>query len=238
VSADFYTLSNIEITEYRSAACAGATTTDVAHENDEKKPFGSSIIDRTDVIIGGVNPGAIPSVSFVKGANAPVRQGSRPIMHTQFLDTMVDFSGKHNVDILSLIPVDPGVPFHLCRNGYGNKKYNNLPYIVGGCQMMTAKSVRELGLFRENLPRMEDVEYSQRAIKSGMNIGYHDSYWCYHAGANSPTDPEKVKEGKIQYAMHVFDNEAEKEWSRWNGVIKKINKVCYKNTIVNLVKEK
>lgn len=39
VSADFYILSNMEITEYRSAACAGATTTDVAHENDEKLSF-------------------------------------------------------------------------------------------------------------------------------------------------------------------------------------------------------
>lgn len=187
--------------------------------------------------VGGVNPGAIPSVSFVVGASKPTRQKSREQVHSQFLDTMADFSTKNNVDMLSLIPVDPGVPFMQCRQRYSKMSYNGVPYIVGGCQMISHKCVKELGLMRENLPRMEDVEYAQRAIKSGLNIGYHDSYWCYHAGATKHTELENEREKKIQYAMKMFDEKQEKEWSRWNGLIKKINKACSENTIINLVKE-
>jgi hypothetical protein len=197
------------------------------------KPYEHTEIGETP-LVAGVNPGAIPNASVVIGGNK--RPSRRPqLQHSHFLDYLSSFSKQYKVDMVSLLALGPGEIFSTAMNQAAQRKYKNTAFIKHGCTLMTKKLINEIGYFDEQINSMVDVELSQRALKKGVNIGYHDSYWVYHTGFATPTcaDIQRQK----QEAMHVLDVRSPVIHSdtKWSNAQKAIIKEAKKHKIVNLV---
>lgn len=190
----------------------------------------------------GVNPGAIPSASIIKSAGQWVAARHRKMQakrasHSRFLDHMTEFRERLNADLVALAPVTPGVPF---QNTYGKllqRQENGMPYLVGGCMMISQTVFNTIGYFDEYLPREIDIDYSQRAIEAGYNIGYHDYYWAVHFGNKYPTEGPDMKSQRIQQAKQLIQMRGRHQGfngCKWLSVIDAIRSEMNTNRVVNL----
>lgn len=141
----------------------------------------------------GTNPGAVPSGPPLTGAGSfqsaiLARKRIKAESHTRFIDHMIGFSKKYTVDLVSLVPIHADKPFRAIYQSLINSRKNDAPYLSGGCMMITKKCFDKIGYFHEMLAREIDVEYSQRAFRNDLNIGYHPLYCVKHIGYSQPTE--------------------------------------------------
>jgi len=108
--------------------------------------------------------------------------------------------------------------------------------LLGGCMQISKKAYDTLGYFDERLSRQIDVEYTQRAIRKGINIGYHPSYWVVHMGANSPTESKEVYESKMSESIRKLQilPTLDKMPTIWEPVLRQIYLSAKKSKIVNI----
>jgi hypothetical protein len=207
--------------------------TPVSTKIEEKQKINSKGGLSESPIFTGVNPGAVRNASIVTGAKSGI-PAKKPAPHSQFIEHLISFSKKYNVGLSSFLPVQPGQPMSTAQKYFGNLKYKDHPYVVGGCSLITKECFDRIGYLDERLPRRVDIEYSQRAIRQNINVGYHDLYYVFHTGASQPTDSDRQE--KIQMAMHIADTQEPVSCgsTKWTEVIKKINKQCFQYTIVNV----
>lgn len=157
--------------------------------------------------------------------------------HSSFLEHMYDFSFENNVDLVALVPVSPNENFGKMHDAVIRVKRGGIPYLFGSCMMITKKAFDTLGYFDERLPRRIDIEYSQRAIRNNLNIGYHPFYGVAHIGAGKSTESRDQIEQKYQHANMIEINEPKIETkadSQWEKVIMSIQKQCAKNKVLCL----
>ncbi len=157
---------------------------------------------------------------------------------TSFLTHMQEFASENNVDLVSLVPISPEQNFKQVWSTFVKLSWKDLPYVFGACMMISKKYFDAIGYFDERLHRRIDIDYSQRGIRSKMNIGYHDWYYVYHVGAQQNTETSKaIADQKIHHAIRVESEQGPRTGfvpSRWQNVIEPIEKKAVKNKIINL----
>ncbi|KKM34280.1 hypothetical protein LCGC14_1565380, partial [marine sediment metagenome] len=182
------------------------------------------------------------SVSIIKGAHAGMymRKKSAPPSHTRFLDHMSTFATEHNAGIVSLVACPPNVIFPAMFNELSQKRINGRPYLTGGCMMINKDTFDKLGYFDERIPRKIDIEYTQRAIKNGINLGYHPYFWAIHSGFAQPTEPKHILQAKTELTWKILQEEDQPTSysSIWEKALWKILPASQKNALVNLTTEK
>lgn len=190
----------------------------------------------------GTNPGAIPTGPHIMGAGMSHsimdrRRFRKQQSHSRFLEHLTTFSKDSQVDIVSLLPVSPGYTFVSMFNAAINKKWNGLSFLLGGCVFITRKCFEKIGYFHEELPCRLDIEYSQRAIRNGFNIGYHPSYFITHSGSSTNTESDIQRKFKNQEAISIEQSNPIEVYadSKWKNVVYDIEEACRKDTIIHLV---
>lgn len=155
--------------------------------------------------------------------------------HSRFLDHLEGFAREYNSDLTALVPVPPNGLFPAILEAISRQTIEGRPYLLGAFMMISRRAFEKIGYMDERLPRRETIEYSQRAIKNGLSIGYHDSYWAVHIGQGKDTDPlNKEMQDTFSlrlYQEHPISGIAD---SVWEKVINRISKSSSKNKIVNL----
>lgn len=146
----------------------------------------------------GVNPGAIPSKPSIGGGG--MKRRSQEAASSCFLDGMMNFSKTNNADLVSLLPVTAGVNPNLLFNEVVRKKINGYNYLIGGCMMISKKCFDTIGYFDERLSRKVDVDYSQRAIKGGLNIGYDQSVCVIHNDVK-PSEEQSIFDLRVTESL-------------------------------------
>ncbi len=101
----------------------------------------------------------------------------------KILDKLESFSKQKNIDIAALIPLNKGVPFKMMLENVLAAKASGIPYLYGACMMISRKCFEKIGYFDERIERRMDIEYSHRAIRNRLRIGYPDDCWIRHLGA-------------------------------------------------------
>lgn len=189
----------------------------------------------------GSNPGAIPSLPPLTGIGGAAKASARrkalvESQHTKFLQHLENFGRENSADLVSLITVSPKKAFIGELNAAVAQQWKGLPYLTGGCMMISKKCFDTLGYFHEKMPRRIDIEYSQRAIKNMLNIGYHPYYYAHHSGAGQSTEPHQVVAMKQQKSLLIEDNEPIQAYgnSVWEDAVGSIEDACLSNRILNL----
>jgi hypothetical protein len=182
----------------------------------------------------GSNPGAIPSGPPRVGAAAASKNNTSR-KDSSFIEHMSSFASQYNVDIVSLPPIQPRVPFVPAFVVLNGKRWRNKPYAKGGFTLITRKCFESIGYMNEGMPLMSDVEYSQRAMESGLNAGYHDGIYCVHLGHERPTLND-MDANKKQLEANKTDASisTDKAGSQWEDISKQINDQLLQNRILNM----
>jgi len=186
---------------------------------------------RSGAIIGGVTlNSSTATVGIHHKKSDDVPQNSNFIQHMRL------FGNDNDVEIVSLLPVPPNGTFISMYNDSISRKINGRNYLLGGCMQISKKAYDTLGYFDERLSRQIDVEYTQRAIRKGINIGYHPSYWVVHMGANSPTESKEVYESKMSESIRKLQilPTLDKMPTIWEPVLRQIYLSAKKSKIVNI----
>jgi len=149
---------------------------------------------------------------------------------------MVKFSNDNNVDIAGLVPVIPSQTFASIHSEFIHARVNSQPYLCGSCMMITKKVFDTIGYFDERLSRCSDVEYSQRALRHGFNIGYHPVYGVTHIGfGNNTKDSKTIEQEAIVSRQIMTDTPIEKfANSAWEPYCDKIRSASTKNTVLRM----
>lgn len=180
---------------------------------------------RSSSIVGAGSAALTPVAPILKQSRKSQRNSS------QFFTLMKNFSAEYNVDIVSLVPVIENENFRISWNRHIAYTLNNLPYIVGGCMLITKKAFDTLGYFDERLAENIDIEYTHRAIKQGINIGYHPEFWIISRGTQTAIDRHKKDQ-----ALNIILNSPlrGKNESDWDKIIWKILSTSKKRKIIQL----
>lgn len=197
----------------------------VKYDNDLMLPSSMPKISppKSTPQVGGVNPGAVPSKVRIGMHHTPKKQ--KPEKKPPFLEDMANFSANHAVDVLSLVCVVPGMNFQRTFEDIARRSNN---FVLGGCMMITKKCIETIGYFDERLSRRIDIDYSRRAMASGLNIGYHDQHYLVHNGHASPAkNPAVHTDEKIEQSSGYVN-------SVWEDAIKRVCLAMSNNTIINL----
>lgn len=97
-----------------------------------------------------------------------------------FMTEMQKFSQTNNADIVALPCIGPTEVFNVTYNKLISAQLDGLPYLQSGCMLITKRCFKEIGYFDERLDRESGIEYTQRAIKNKLNIGYCETVHCLH----------------------------------------------------------
>ncbi len=127
--------------------------------------------------------------------------------NTKFLDVMREYSDQHGIDLTAIIPLNPGIPFHIMWIEACRVKQNGMSYLHGGCMMITKKCFDKIGYFDERLNRRMDIEYSHRTLRNEMKIGYPPNYWLKHLGANKNTVGRSEAVRRYEEALRISKEE-------------------------------
>lgn len=189
----------------------------------------------------GTNPGAIPSGPPIRGLgqaqSAMTRRANQKKSHTKFLQHMTDFSSEYQVDISALLPVDLKKTFLGTYNDLVTRTWNGGSFLSGACMMISKACFDKIGYFHDMLPCHIDVEYSQRAIRNDIKVGYHQSYGVVHAGSKSPTWGEVQKYTNEQKSLNIIQNHPieTKSQTQWETAIHDIEQACLRDRILHLL---
>ena len=207
----------------------------------------SSSSDKKNIIDGpaGVDPlsGAPRSGSIIGGITLNSTSATGGIHYkksdgvpgnSNFIQHMKLFSKENGVEIVSLLPVPPDGLFVNMFNEMIGRKINGRNFLLGGCIQISKKAYDKLGYFDERLSRQIDIEYTQRAIRKGINIGYHPSYWVVHMGAGHPTEPNDQYQIKMASSLRSMETPIEKTTTIWEPVWRQIYLSSKKSKIVNI----
>lgn len=183
--------------------------------------------------------GAPRSVGIIKGhIHRPKKQKDAAIkVHSCFLDHMKEFATQNNVSLTSLVPISPNETFTRMYHAVLTARRNKMPYLFGACMMVDKKSFDLLGYFDERLPRRIDIEYSQRAIRNKLNIGYHPFYGVVHIGTGNSTESKAEIQEKYNQANEIERTVAPIDQfcsSKWSDKSDKIIEKASKYKILNL----
>lgn len=117
------------------------------------------------------------------------------VPNKRFLDDMANLS----IDGLNaIIPLNKPLKFKPIYYS----EYSSVPHLYGACFQIPKKTFKRLGYFNEKMPRMIDIEYSRRCIKSGFKLRYVKNYSVQHLGAGKNNTTEQdwsivLQKGKI-----------------------------------------
>jgi len=178
------------------------------------------------------------TASTVMGAHSkPMkRHGRGGPSSSAFLDLLETFSVENSIGITALIPAEPTKPPGAKYKECLSLKEGGASYLIGGCMMIDKPSFDKLGYFNETIPRKIDVEYSQRALANGINIGYHPKYWSQHIGNNLDSDTPEEKQKSVVIANNVLNQSRNLGYmsTRWQKAEDKILRAAADNLIVQL----
>ena len=189
---------------------------------------------RSASIVGGVNSPSSP----IRSHNASYMNKTKKIndISSRFLNHLTGFMTELNVDVAAFVPVAPRQTFISIYESCIKRRIQNKPYLSGGVMQISKKAFDTIGYFDERLSRRIDIEYSQRAIQNGLNIGYHPLYWAVHMGNNNNTDTKDVYDRNFAIATQITERDPIKKYSssKWDKLYKKLTKASLKNLIINV----
>lgn len=200
---------------------------DVVLHNTLKPPLQKSPIYAASPDKGDPLAGAPRSKSIIRGIGQGNR--SRTVVandikfHSAFLQHMEEFGEENNVGIVGLISVPPRGGFSQVFTDLATAQHDGRPFIQSGCIQISKSAFSKLGYLDESLAQYCFREYSQRAIKNKINIGYHPYYGLLHAGANaSTTFSDSLKPAEAHNSTMWLDYE------------KSIRTICQNHKIVHV----
>lgn len=203
---------------------------------EKKTDIAGRIIDSPSPADVDPKAGAPLSGVVIKGVGQAARAKTMarpPKIHSCFLLHMSEFSEQYNVDVVSLVPVAKGQNFATMHELLVRKPD---PCLVGHCMMITRKAFETLGYFDERLPRQVDIDYTKRAIKSKLNIGYHPFYGIIHLGHDKPTEGTSLYNQRIAAASQILATPVSAPVpSAWTEYMPEIEKECSNHKIVSLI---
>lgn len=177
------------------------------------------------------------SATVVRGAgHASSGKRQRAPSDSRFLDRLREFSEANNTSITGLVPVNPGIPFSSMWRECVSKAWRGKPYLFGACMLINKECFDKIGYFNEKLPRMIDIEYTQRAIDNGLNIGYHNWYHITHIGAGNTTEDKSIQKKKYAEASDILTNKpvSKRFVSKWDKNYKKLLRRLSQHKILNI----
>lgn len=190
----------------------------------------------------GPNPGSIPCGPPVKGAASSQVARSRAekrrmqeFNHTRFLDHLERFMDENNVGVCALVPCPEQGQFYQMIRALSTQQFGGRPFLSGGCVMISKDTFDKLGFFDERIPRKIDLEYSQRAIRNKINIGYHPLYYVNHMDKGH-TESDAAFQSKIEKSMNIIQNSPVETHcpSMWSKVVWKVLSASKNNKIIHL----
>jgi len=184
----------------------------------------------------GANPGAIPSGPPIKGIGQHWLRGKGISQHTAFLQHMEECSKAYEADLVALVPVTPNQNFTTMFQECSRKMWKDLPYLFGGCMMISKKCFDNIGYFDERLTRRIDIEYTHRALNQKFNIGYHPSYGVVHIGVHNSTEGTIVQKQRYEKSLQISEKSPLSGFvgSEWNKALSQIVKAASQNKVLCL----
>lgn len=205
-------------------------------ENSQAAHVQPTIIDSVGVD-AGTNPGCPQNASIVKSVGKFRRQKKTvtgSVKTSDFLNKAQAFMSKYDTDILAFAAVLPNGSFDVMMETFVNDRHRGLPFLTGGCWTISKPAFDELGYFDERLSRMIPMDYSQRCVRSGMQIGYHDSYWVMHQ--YSPVN-SAISKKEQRLSLNILDSDPPNKLhvdTRWTQIIDSINSCARDTQVINL----
>jgi glycosyltransferase involved in cell wall biosynthesis len=121
--------------------------------------------------------------------------------HTAFLQHLEEFGTENKVGMVALVSVHPSSNFIDTFQILVRKVHKKRAYLQSACIQFSKEAFDALGYLDERFLRSCFREYSQRAMRAKVNIGYHPYYGVIHAGASEPSlfpafPPDKIQAEK------------------------------------------
>lgn len=132
----------------------------------------------------GANPGAVKVASFTMGSRqaSPVRKKTN-IGVLEYIDK---YQKEHNIGICSIASNDYGLPFGSIVPALQLRKYMGMPFVSNGIISAKHYVFEKNGYYNDKIDSScLDIEYSQRAVKNGINIGYFPNMIVFKLKNNS-----------------------------------------------------
>lgn len=179
----------------------------------------------------------LPSQMIIGNSTARKNKKTEVIQHSNFLDMMSDLSQKDKIDLVALVPISPGQPFSVMYHEVARCTWNGRSYLFGACMMISKKCFDTLGYFDERLPRRIDIEYSQRALRNGFNLGYVENYGAIHLGALGSTEPRHIADKKLSDAIALEREFVHERFvpSIWESRPDRFLQFSHKNQVLNII---
>jgi hypothetical protein len=187
----------------------------------EKLPPNANTPDKADPLAG-----APRSVGIIRGIgqHRPRTVFSQADIkpHTAFLQHMEEFGRENSVDMIAFVSVPLHANFMDMFKRLVTRAYKERPYLQSACIQFSKAAFDALGYLDERYVGHCFREYSQRALRAKINIGYHPYYGVLHNGATQKSQfpvfpPEVLKrqeeaeespaEGFVKTAWLQYENE-------------------------------
>lgn len=195
--------------------------------------------------VGGTNPGAPVSAGIIRGLGhaQSVRrrhQTEKNSVHEDvpnaWLDNMAEAIKRMEVGIAALVPVSPGESFMTMHNAVIRARYHGCPYLFGACMSITQDTFQKLGYFDERLSRKVDIDYTMRAAKALIRIGYHPDFGVGHIGAQLSTETPDERQKRVSMANSIIDQSQANGplATMWRMIDERLHRASQRNTFLNV----
>lgn len=198
----------------------------------QKRPSNVSSPDEADPLAGAPrSKGIVRGVGQTRRSRrfAPEEIKS----HSAFLQHMEEFGREYNVGLVGLVSVPPKGSFSKMFSEITAKTHEERPFLASGCIQISRDAFQKLGYLDERLVQNSFRDYSQRAIRTKINIGYHPYYGLLHAGAPHPTKIAVTQQQfqEAELALKSPQDTASTQWLEYESAIKSM---CEKHKIVSI----
>lgn len=120
----------------------------------------------------GTNPGCVTSVSFVKGVSHAPKVAKKTNVGN-ILAYIDKYQKQNNLGICSIASNNYSLPTASIVPALETRKYAGMPFVSNGIICIDRYVAEKNGYYNDKInDNCLDVEYSQRALKNGINIGY------------------------------------------------------------------
>lgn len=183
--------------------------------------------------------GAPKSMGIIRGIGqhrkARTFQAGEIKPHTAFLQHMEEFGSQNSVGIVALVSVPTNSNFVNTFRIVTRRVHKNRSYLQSACIQISKVALKTLGYLDERLIKDCFREYSQRALRMKVNIGYHPYYGLTHVGFTSPSVFAQVSQKHVHLAEQADDNPTEtKLETAWFKYRDQILHQCNSHKIVTI----
>jgi hypothetical protein len=101
---------------------------------------------------------------------------------------------------------------------------------------VTKAGFDKIGYFDERLERKIDTDYSIRAIRQGLNIGYHHGVGVTHIGVGKTTEDGEQFQKRSTHANEIMGTDQATGFvhSMWEIIADRLDRASKRNVVLNI----